>query len=677
MRQPPSSLDLFPSLSFLPSVSTLPLSCSYRAEWSSDSEDDEALPPPTTQQEAGTSTKSQRSRQVGSSKKIRGDPLRGTGKNANDDNGPTGGSNVLYLGHLPREFGERELERFLGQFGPVKHVRVSRSKKTGGSRGYAFVQFQTAEVASIVADTMAGYLLMGKRKLVCHVLTKEQVHPRLFYKRMPPNKNRAAPLRTMDRLKAVTDKLLAREQEKRDQLKELGIDYDFPGYAAATTILSDRPEPSLTPKAAAASTSSTPPNSAASSNKTRKRKESDASLEAAGLPLEPTEPSSSSSSRRRPTKDQSDRSASKKYATSKDEAHHTPTPVKATLPSTESDASVTKTHKPSSRHRNSTEGEEREARVVNDKGVVRTPTTSDSHPRAGMSNQSNPSASSSSTLENQVSSDSKRQKKATNKQHKDSIESSEVGAVDVGSSPSLRKDSVSSDHAHDASKQFSSDKKEQRGKKDKKERKDSVSSATEPTDDREPSINITTTPSSRKESVSSYDESKRSSEKMHKHDKKHKKQRKDSVSSQTETADASEPSVEIHSSPPSRRKDSVSSHDELKRSSEKKHKHDKKEKKQQRKDRLSSTTETAEHDDSKRSTEKKKSKHDKKEKKRKDRGNSIDQTGIMESADVDATPHDPALTSPLAQPSSHDRRSKSEKKKQKKEDKKKRRESAP
>eukprot|EP00804_Cyclotella_cryptica_P011204 CCRYP_007731-RA/>CCRYP_007731-RA protein AED:0.06 eAED:0.06 QI:107/1/1/1/1/1/2/183/286 len=149
-------------------------------------------------------------------------------------------SSVIYLGHLPTAFEERELIIFLNQFGSVQRCRVSRSTKTGRSRGYAFVEFAEEEVAKIVAETMNGYFLLEKR-LVCHVLPKEKVYDMMFKRarkiatkkdvqnrvRLEVNKRR-----TPEVIKGITAKLVQREELKRKKLAELGIEYDFPGYAA-------------------------------------------------------------------------------------------------------------------------------------------------------------------------------------------------------------------------------------------------------------------------------------------------------------------------------------------------------------------------------------------------------------------------------------------------------------
>lgn len=69
---------------------------------------------------------------------------------------------VVYIGHLTKGFNEEELKKFFGQFGTVSKLRVARSKTTGRSKGYAFLQFTDKEVAEIAVKTMDKYLMFGK-----------------------------------------------------------------------------------------------------------------------------------------------------------------------------------------------------------------------------------------------------------------------------------------------------------------------------------------------------------------------------------------------------------------------------------------------------------------------------------------------------------------------------------
>ena len=69
---------------------------------------------------------------------------------------------VVYVGHLPHGFYEDQIKKYCSQFGTVLGVKVSRSKKTGRSKGFGFIEFENEEVAKIVADSMNNYLMFDK-----------------------------------------------------------------------------------------------------------------------------------------------------------------------------------------------------------------------------------------------------------------------------------------------------------------------------------------------------------------------------------------------------------------------------------------------------------------------------------------------------------------------------------
>ncbi|XP_052094029.1 MKI67 FHA domain-interacting nucleolar phosphoprotein-like [Mytilus californianus] len=86
---------------------------------------------------------------------------------------------VVYLGNIPHGFFEPQMKDFFRQFGKVTRLRLSRSKKSGKGKGYAFIEFHCDEVAKIVAETMNNYL-MFERLLKCKYVPKEEQHPTLF-----------------------------------------------------------------------------------------------------------------------------------------------------------------------------------------------------------------------------------------------------------------------------------------------------------------------------------------------------------------------------------------------------------------------------------------------------------------------------------------------------------------
>lgn len=182
----------------------------------------------------------------GTKRKARGKDATDAARSADDDDDEP--STAIYLGHLPVGFEEREITVFLNQFGSVRRCRVSRSTKTGRSRGYAFVDFADAEVARIVADTMSGYFLLEKR-LVCHILPNDRVKHELMFarpKQVPTKADKQKKARaevnkrrTAEAMKGITAKLVKREEMKRKKLASLGIDYDFPGYAASAQTVEE------------------------------------------------------------------------------------------------------------------------------------------------------------------------------------------------------------------------------------------------------------------------------------------------------------------------------------------------------------------------------------------------------------------------------------------------------
>uniref|UniRef100_A0A2I3RBH0 RRM domain-containing protein n=1 Tax=Pan troglodytes TaxID=9598 RepID=A0A2I3RBH0_PANTR len=86
---------------------------------------------------------------------------------------------VVYMHHLPNLLNETQIFSYFSQFGTVTQFRLSRSKMTGNSKGYAFVEFESEDVAKIVAETMNNYLF-GERLLECHFMPPGKVHKELF-----------------------------------------------------------------------------------------------------------------------------------------------------------------------------------------------------------------------------------------------------------------------------------------------------------------------------------------------------------------------------------------------------------------------------------------------------------------------------------------------------------------
>ena len=268
-------------------------------EWDSSDDDDEEKNVEIQKKNVPKKEKGKNAKttKVDSMKKIKGkydsiDPSR-----SNES------SRIIYLGHLPYAFEESQLYTFLSQFGKVTNLRLSRAKRTGNSRGYAFIEFADAEVASIVAETMSGYFLMGEKRLVSHLLPKDKVHPDMFngsraklmmsFKGELNSSSRLSEWQDKNRkevnahkseknLKKITRRLLNREMMKRQKLAQLGIDYDFPGYSESVTLSnSEKTE-------AADGTTSIPENEKGPEgmNSTKKRKNSHTDVSETNLDMD-------------------------------------------------------------------------------------------------------------------------------------------------------------------------------------------------------------------------------------------------------------------------------------------------------------------------------------------------------------------------------------------------------
>lgn len=172
-------------------------------------------------------------------------------------------SRVIYIGQLPHGFFEEQLKGecfwlfghpcysprdsqvmldangifagFFDQFGLVTRLRVSRNKKTGKAKHYAFVEFQSAEVATIAAEAMDNYM-MFKQKLRVNVVKTADVHPLLFkgankkFHAIPRQKlsreqhNRE---RTAEEDVLRVKKAIAKDKKRQQRIKAAGIDYEY------------------------------------------------------------------------------------------------------------------------------------------------------------------------------------------------------------------------------------------------------------------------------------------------------------------------------------------------------------------------------------------------------------------------------------------------------------------
>jgi RNA recognition motif-containing protein len=71
-------------------------------------------------------------------------------------------SRKLYVGNLPFEVGEADLQDLFGRIGAVESVTVMRDQMTGRARGFAFVEMSTDEDAQKAITQLNGSQLGGR-----------------------------------------------------------------------------------------------------------------------------------------------------------------------------------------------------------------------------------------------------------------------------------------------------------------------------------------------------------------------------------------------------------------------------------------------------------------------------------------------------------------------------------
>src|SRR5688500_2899120 len=82
-------------------------------------------------------------------------------------------SRKLYVGNLPYDTVEQDLQSLFGDAGTVETVSVIRDMATGRARGFAFVEMASDEDAQNAITTLNNYELGGRN------LTVNEARPKL------------------------------------------------------------------------------------------------------------------------------------------------------------------------------------------------------------------------------------------------------------------------------------------------------------------------------------------------------------------------------------------------------------------------------------------------------------------------------------------------------------------
>src|SRR5689334_25365541 len=79
----------------------------------------------------------------------------------------------LYVGNLPYEVGESDLQDLFGRAGSVESVNVIRDQMTGRARGFAFVEMSSDEQAQAAIRELNAFQVGGRNLTVSEARPKE------------------------------------------------------------------------------------------------------------------------------------------------------------------------------------------------------------------------------------------------------------------------------------------------------------------------------------------------------------------------------------------------------------------------------------------------------------------------------------------------------------------------
>jgi hypothetical protein len=82
--------------------------------------------------------------------------------------------NKLYVGNLPYQMRDSDLEQAFGQFGQVTSAKVMMERETGRSKGFGFVEMASDAEAQAAINGMNGQPLGGRSVVVNEARPMEQ-----------------------------------------------------------------------------------------------------------------------------------------------------------------------------------------------------------------------------------------------------------------------------------------------------------------------------------------------------------------------------------------------------------------------------------------------------------------------------------------------------------------------
>ncbi|KAH6722366.1 hypothetical protein BKA61DRAFT_667110 [Leptodontidium sp. MPI-SDFR-AT-0119] len=171
-----------------------------------------------------------------------------------NESGASDKPGVVYVGRIPHGFYENEMRAYFGQFGTILKLRLSRNKKTGASKHFAWIQFESAGVADIVARTMDNYMMFS-HLLKVKLIPDEQVNPDWFkgankrFKKVPWNKMEGRKLeqgKSEEAWNAKVERETGKREKRASKMKEIGYEFEAPKLKSAAGLAKPKAPEELT-----------------------------------------------------------------------------------------------------------------------------------------------------------------------------------------------------------------------------------------------------------------------------------------------------------------------------------------------------------------------------------------------------------------------------------------------
>jgi|YNPMSStandDraft_1061717.scaffolds.fasta_scaffold02993_7 RNA recognition motif-containing protein len=87
-------------------------------------------------------------------------------------------NNTLYVGNLPYSYDEDKLSSLFSSYGKVTSSRIVRDRVSGKSKGFGFVEFETAEEAYKATEALNNIEVDGRNIKVSSAKPREERGPR-------------------------------------------------------------------------------------------------------------------------------------------------------------------------------------------------------------------------------------------------------------------------------------------------------------------------------------------------------------------------------------------------------------------------------------------------------------------------------------------------------------------